>query len=59
MILVNKFDKINSTLQPEIIDGIELLVKHALPLAKGVPILPISARDVWKGYGGELDKRGG
>lgn len=47
VLLVNKLDLIEKSLHNDIIEGLEMVVKYVLPTAKGVPIIPISARDVF------------
>lgn len=34
------------SLQADVIDGLELVVKHVLPSVRGVPLIPISALQV-------------
>jgi GTP-binding protein len=43
VLLVNKLDRLHQRLHRDVIDGLDAIVKHVLPSARGLPILPISA----------------
>jgi hypothetical protein len=46
VLLINKLDRLPARVHRDVLDGLELVVKHVLPSVRGVPIVPISALTV-------------